>query len=731
MKRTILLWAIILSVVTTNAQKKQLTLENFVTDYTFKPKNIPGLKSMNDGEHYTVLEANGSKIVKYAYATGKQVAVIADIPGLKESPITSIADYEFSLDESKLLVYTNRTNIYRRSFTADYYVIDIQRHEIEALSENGAEQVATFSPDGIKVAYVQKNNIYIKNLRFETTNRITDDGEFNHIINGVPDWVYEEEFGYNKAFDWSPDSEELAYVKFNETEVKEFSFPLYEASYPSYKAFELYPGEYKFKYPKSGSVNSAVSVHVFNLRHRTTKAIETGLESGGYIPRVMWTNSPDKLAVVRLNRQQNQLDLYIANPASGVANVIFTDRNQRYISEEVLDNIKFLPDGQHFVYVGELDGYNHIHLYTMAGKKVQQITSGQWDVTSYLGYDSRKKTFYFQAAAQSPLRREIYSIRRDGTKMTRLTPRDGFNTTLFSRDFKYCINQFSNTTTPPVFTVYNQSWKPIRTIEDNAGLNALTNEYDLPAKTFFTFTTQEGESLNGWMIKPMNFDKTKKYPALMTQYSGPNSQEVLDKWDMDWAYFLASKDYVVVCVDGRGTGARGEDFCKQTYMQLGLLESDDQISTARYLSGLSYIDAQRIGIWGWSFGGYMTTMALSRSDLFRVGIAVAPTTDWKFYDTAYTERFMRSPKENPSGYKNTSSLQMADKLNGRLFIIHGTADDNVHFQNTMEYVDRLVQADKQFDMFVYPNRNHSIFGGNTRHHLYKMMFDYLEKNLKQ
>ena len=487
MKNIILILALILQALLLNAQKKEVTLKDFTVDHTFAPTKIAGLRSMQDGAHYTVLEEEGTKIVKYSYATGKETTIIAEIPKLKETPIKSILDYQFSEDETKLLVFTNRENIYRRSFVADYYVIDIKRREIELLSENGKEQVATFSPDGYKVAYVKKNNLYIKNLRFGTTTQITEDGEFNKIINGVPDWVYEEEFAYNKAFDWSPNSEELAYVKFDESEVKEFSLPVYKASFPSYDENELYPGEYSFKYPKTGLQNSTASVHVYHLRNRTTKTMDLGEETDMYIPRIKWTTQPEQLAIIRLNRMQNQLDLIIANPSSEVTRVIFTDRNDRYISEEILDNIYFLEDGKHFVYVGELDGFNHIHLYTMAGQKVKQVTTGKWDVTNYYGYNLKSGEFYFQAAAESPLQREIYSIRKDGSKMTLLSPNKGFNKAWFSDNVGFFIHEFSNTTTPPIYTVRNSTGKQIRTLEENEALKKKIEEYQLPQKEFFSF----------------------------------------------------------------------------------------------------------------------------------------------------------------------------------------------------------------------------------------------------
>jgi dipeptidyl-peptidase 4 len=730
MKRLTFVTILIALVSGLAAQTRAVELEDFTVRGTFAPVHLSGLRSMNDGAHYTVLEEKGTKIVKYAYASGQKVEVLADIPNLKNTPIQSILDYEFSNDETKLLVHTNRENIYRHSFKADYYVIDIARKEIEKLSENGPQQAALFAPNGHSVAFVRNNNIFIKNLRFKTEAAITTDGSTNNIINGVPDWVYEEEFSFSRAFDWSPDSEELAFMKFNESEVKEFSFPLYKASFPERKDNELYPGSYTYKYPKAGEVNSVVSVHVFNIRNRTTKKVEVG-GADVYIPRIKWTTKADQLGIVTLNRRQNHLDLHIANPASGVARVIFSDRNDRYVSEDVLDNIKFLEDGRHFVYVGELDGYNHIHLYGMDGRKVNQLTKGNWDVTKYLGFDARNRLFYFQAAGVSPLQREVYSVRMDGTRMTRLTPLDGTNEAWFSRDFGFYIHHFNSASTPPVYTVFNRSGRQLRVIEDNKTLTDKVKGFSLAKKEFFSFTTSQNVELNGWMIKPLDFDASKQYPVLMTQYSGPNYQSVLDKWEMGWEQFLASKGYVVVCVDGRGTGARGEEFRKQTYLHLGRYESDDQISVAGYLGSLPFVDASRIGIWGWSYGGFITALSMSKCEMFRTGIAVAPVTDWRFYDTVYTERFMRQPRENPSGYTANSPLNLAGDLHGRLFLIHGTADDNVHYQNVMEYSDRLVQAGKQFDMFIYPNRNHGLRGGNTRLHLYNMMFEFLEKNLKR
>lgn len=728
---TRILLCILISTLTfcVSAQEASLELADFVAKGTFSPKNPGKIQAMQDGLHYTRLEAGGTKIIKYSFASPTAIEVVAEIPKLKGSAITNIQDYVLSDDETKILAYTNRQNIYRRSFSADYYVIDIARKEIEPLSNKGPQQAATFAPNGYSVAFVRNNNIYIKNLRFQTEAAITTDGAKDTLINGVPDWVYEEEFRFNKAFEWSPNSEEIAYLKFDEAAVRQWQLQSYKASFPENMDYELYPGEYSYKYPKTGTANSKVSVHVFNIRQRTTKKMDVKGDDV-YIPRITWTKSPGELAVIVLNRRQDQLELMLANSSSGVTRSILTDRNSRYIADAVLDNINFLSDGKHYVYMTELDGYMHLHLYSLNTGKVRQLTKGSWDVTAYYGFDEASKLFYFQAAAKSPLQREVYSIKMDGSGMTALAADKGTNDVLFSKDFSYYLSEYSSATKPPFYSIYNKKGKLQYLLEDNAELNKKLSNFKLPAKEFFSFKTEDGVELNAWMIKPEGFDANRKYPVLMMQYSGPESQEVLDKWEIGWEQFLAGKGYLVVCVDGRGTGARGEEFRKQTYMNLGKMESDDQIAAARYLGTLNYVDASRIAIWGWSYGGYISALSMSKSKLFKAGISVAPITHWKYYDTAFTERFMRMPKENPKGYSSSSPIDLADNLSGRLLLIHGTMDDNVHIQNSYEYADKLIQAGKQFDMFIFPNRDHSIRGGNARMHLYQMKFDFLEKNLK-
>ncbi len=710
------------------AQKKSVTLDDLVVNRTFKAKEVPNMVSTDDGLSYTTIE-EGNKIVKYAYASGKKEAVVVDLKKIEKCPISSFEGYIFNKQGNKVLLYTDVEKIYRYSYKANYYVLDVVQKEIVALSDSGKQMVPSFSPDGEMIAYIRDNNIYLRKLRFATESAITKDGEMNAVLNGIPDWVYEEEFKYNKAYDWSPGSTEIAYVRFDETAVKDYSFPLYKGSNPSKDEFSLYPGQYTFKYPKAGGQNAKVSVRAFNIKTRVTKTMDLGVSDEAYIPRIKYTTEDSKLGIVVMNRHQSQLDLYLANTGSGVCHSVFTQRNERYIEEDVLDNIQFLSDGSGFTYVGELDGYNHIHVFSMAGATLSQVTKGKFDVTKFYGYDASSKMFYYQAAVTSPTQREIYRTSLDGKKTEKLSKEAGTTDAQFNNTFSYYLSTYSTLSSPDVVTLCDAKGKVVKVVEDNAALKKSLANYNISKKELFSFVSSEGVSLNGWMVKPLDFDAEKQYPVVMLQYSGPNSQEVLDQWGMGWEFYLASKGYLVACVDPRGTGARGEEFRKSTYMKLGALEVKDQVETAMYLGQLAYVDASRIGIWGWSYGGYISALCLSQSNVFKLGIAVAPITDWRFYDTAYTERYLRRPQENKRGYEENSPINLVESLQGRLFLIHGTADDNVHYQNTLEYADRLIQAGKQFDMFTYPNRNHNLRGGNVRHHLYQMKSDYIFKNL--
>lgn len=711
-------------------KKKALTLEDFAKNNTFKSSTVSGVNSMNDGIHFSSLK-NGNSIIKYSYKTGEEVEVIFSLSQVDDCPVMSFSAYTFSSDEQRILLETNKEYIYRRSYTANYYVWDKYTKTLYEVSEYGPQQAATFSPDGERVAFVRENNLYIKTIRFNTELQVTFDGAKNHIINGLPDWVYEEEFEYNKAYAWSPDSKKLAYVKFNETEVPEFSMPIYKGLSPSKNEYALYPGSYSFKYPKAGEKNATVSVHLFDIKTRTTIIADTGDETDIYIPRIKWVPTGNDLAIVKMNRWQNQLNILYANPFTGATRTIFTEKNRRFIDESFLDFFTYLDDNEHFIIISERDGWAHLYLYKNAGFFEKQLTVGKYDVTDFYGYDSTKKRLYYQAAKKSPLQREVYALRLDGKKDEMLTIKKGTNKAIFSKGFKYFLNYYSSSSTPPVITVNENDGKTIRTIEQNKELNEQLASYVLPTHEFFFFTLPGGTDLNGYLLKPSNFNPTLKYPVIMTQYSGPNSQEVSDSWNINWHYFLAEQGYIVACVDPRGTAARGEEFRKCTYLQLGKLESDDQIEAAKYLASLPYTDEKNIAIWGWSYGGFMTALCLEKGgDLFKAGVAVAPVTNWRFYDTVYTERYMRSPQQNPEGYDDNSPINNVEGIKGSLLLVHGTADDNVHTQNTYEFTEALVQAGIPFDMQLYTNRNHSIFGGNTRMHLYSKIVNYFETHLK-
>jgi dipeptidyl-peptidase-4 len=674
---------------------------------------------------------NNKQIAKYNYKDGKKVETVFDLDKVENAPIKSFSEYTFSQDETKILLTTAKEKIYRRSSTANYYIWNSVTEELSELSAKGKQQEATFSPDGERVAFARDNNVFIKTLKFGTENQVTTDGERNKIINGVPDWVYEEEFAYSKAFEWAPNSQFLAYVRFDETDVKEFSMKMYQGKSPSFDENALYPSEYTFKYPKAGEKNAVVSVFSYDVKSKTKIEVDLGEETDIYVPRIKWTADANDLAVMRLNRRQNKIDVLLANPFTGDTRLFYTEKNERYIAEEFLDDFIFLPNNDYFVVNSERNGYSHLYLYDRQGFEVRQLTDGKFDVTDFYGFDNKKKIFYYQAAKKSPMQREIYYTSLDGKKQGTLSQQEGINKAVFSNEFQYFINEYENLTAPKTVALYDSKGEQVRVLEDNSALKAKLKEYKISPKSFFNFETSEGVSLNGWMIKPQNFDTNKKYPVVMVQYSGPNSQEVLDEWAVNWNDYLAQEGFLVACVDPRGTGARGEDFRKITYMQLGKYESDDQVETAKYLATLPFVDKANIAIWGWSYGGFTSLMTMEKGgDLFKAGIAVAPVTHHKFYDTVYTERYMRTPMENPDGYNNNTPLLNPKGITGRLLLVHGSADDNVHFQHTMELSEALVQADVQFDMAVYTNRNHNITGGNTRMHLYKKMTDFLKMNLK-
>jgi len=702
----------------------------------FRAENIYGVIPIpGDGEHYSQMNAEGTQVIKYSFKTGKQVEVLFDAATARECPFKTFDSYSFSPDGSKLLIATEQAPIYRRSYTAIHYIYSLKRNVngeinniVEKLSDGGPQQAPVFSPDGTMVAFVRDNNIYlVKFLYGNSESQVTEDGKRNAVLNGIPDWVYEEEFSFNRALEFSADSKMLAYIRFDETEVPSYSFPVFAGSNPHITAFEKYPGDYTYKYPKTGEANSKVSVHTFDIKSKVTRKMQVPLDADGYIPRIRFTQDPNKLAIITLNRHQNRLDMYFGDPRSTVCKQVLRDESDAYIKEGVFDNIIFYPEN--FSFVSEKSGYNHLYWYSMGGNLIKQVTSGNYEVKEFLGWDADDNSFYYISNEESPLRQAVYQIDRKGKK-TKLSSQPGLNSAQFSTNMKYYMNRYSNLNTPTVITLNDNTGKVLSTLVTNDNLKQTLSKYSVPQKEFFTFKTGDGVSLNGWMMKPVNFSASKKYPVLLYQYSGPGSQQVLDTWSISWETYMASRGFIVVCVDGRGTGGRGAEFEKCTYLNLGVKEAKDQVATAQYMGSQPYVDKNRIGIWGWSYGGYMTIMSMSEgTPVFKAGVAVAAVTEWNYYDTIYGERFMRTPKENAEGYKGSSAFTRADKLHGNLLLVHGMADDNVHFQNCAEYAEHLVQLNKQFDMQLYTNRNHGIYGGNTRYHLYTKLTNFFEKNL--
>lgn len=732
MKKLFVLFYALMCLVTLQAQK--VTLQD-VANGTYRAQSIQGLKPMLDGEHYTQISKDHKRIVKYSFKTGKEVATIFDVATARNHKLKNFDDYIMSPDESLILIQTETKPIYRRSFTAVYYIYNVRNRTLEPLSNNGPQQVPLFSPDSHQIAFVRNNNIYLIKLLFgNSESQVTKDGEYNKVLNGIPDWVYEEEFSYNRAFDFSADSKMIAYVRFDESQVPMYSFPWYKGMAPEKTEYTTYPGSYDYKYPKAGVVNSKVSVHSFDIKSRVTRKMELPVDSDGYVPRIKFTDDPEKLAIMTLNRHQNRFDLYMANPRSAICKVAIRDEAEQYIKEQAYSDIAFYPE--HIVMMSERDGYNHLYLYTIGGNLVKQITKGEFEVKDFLGWDQKANVFYYTSNEGSPLRTAVYKIDGKGKK-TKLSTRTGTNSALFSKNLNYYINTYSSAQTPTLITLNNNKGQEMVTLLDNKELKSKTAQLNMPIKEFFSFKTSEGVELNGWMMKPANFNPSKKYPVIMHQYSGPGSQQVLDKWGIgsfgDGGMFeavMCDKGYIMVCVDGRGTGGRGAAFEKCTYLSIGVKEATDQAEAAKYLSTLNYVDGSRIGIWGWSYGGYNTLMSMSEgSGAFKAGVAIAAPTDWRFYDSVYTERFMRTPKENGDGYQASSAISRASKLKGKLLLIHGSADDNVHLQNFMEYSEALVQANIQFDTQIYTNRNHSIFGGNTRNHLMNRVANFFLQNL--
>lgn len=712
-----------------SAQKQDITLEDIWIKGTFRAEGVYGLTSMKDGLHYTSLQGNENEvfIVRYEYKTGKAVDTIlsADKLILEEGkePI-GLDDYKFSPDESKIMISTDFESIYRHSTKENNYIWDRKAKKLTALSTVGKQMYAGFSPDGSKVAFVRDNNMFYKDLSTGKEIQITTDGKFNNIINGNADWVYEEEFSFSQAYQWSPDGRKIAFYKFDESKVKEFFMPIYG---------QLYPKEYRFKYPKAGETNSTVTLHIYDVNSGSTVPVDVGKETDQYIPRIKWTANPGELSFIRLNRHQNKLELLFANATTGASKVVLTEESKTYI--DITDNLTFLRDG--FIWSSEKSGFNHLYLYGNDGKQKKQITSGNWEVTEFKGIDENKRILYYLSTESASTDRDLYSITLDKGKKKKLSIGKGTNDVEFSNGFKYYINTFSDANTPYYITLHTSEGKLVKVLQDNSKLKNVLEKFNFSKKEFFTFKTSEGVELNAWMIKPLNFDQSKKYPVFLTVYGGPGINTVNNSWggqlgghDYLWHNLLAQKGYIVMSVDNRGTGARGEAFKKSTYKQLGKLETQDMIETAKYLGNQPYVDKARIGIQGWSFGGYMAALAITKgADYFKSAISIAPVTNWKYYDSIYTERFLLTPKENPLGYEENSPINFVNKLRGNYLLVHGTADDNVHFQNSAEMVTALVKAGKQFDLFFYPDKNHGIGGGATRFHLYTKMTNFLQQNL--
>ena len=735
MKKIILCLAALfgLTLAPVQAQSDALTLRD-ITSGVYSPTYVYGVKPMKDGDHYSQLSSDFSRIVVSSFRTGKETSTLFDA-AKAQGPVKleTIDGYILSPDEQFILLQTKTKAIYRRSFTAEYYLFDVKNNSFVPLSTGGPQQVPQFSPDGNVIGFVREGNLFIVKLLYGNAEiQVTKDGKFNEIINGIPDWVNEEEFSTNCSFGFSADSQMLAWVRYDESNVDIYHMQMFKGSHPAHSDNDLYPGEYAYKYPVAGTANSKVSVHSYDIKNRVTRTLKVPLDADGYVPRIHFTDDPTKLAVITLNRHQNRMEVYMVNPRSTEAKMVLRETNDRYIREAAYTDMKFYKG--HFSLLSERTGYQQLYWYTLNGQLEQTVTKGNFEVTHFYGYDEAAGRFFYSARAESPLRQEVYMADRKG-KVTRLSQQTGTNSATFSTTMKYFMNVYSSAQQPPVTTLCDATGKTLTTLVDNADLKQKVNGR-LGTKEFFTFTTSEGVQLNGWMVKPKDFDPARRYPVIMYQYSGPGSQEVTDSWNLGFfgggvfESYMAQRGYIYVCVDGRGTGGRGADFEKCTYLNLGDLESKDQVETALYLGSLPFIDKDRIAIWGWSFGGFNTLMSMSEGrPVFRAGVAIAAPSNWKYYDTVYTERYMRTPQENPQGY-DRCPISRAAQLHGDLLLIHGTADDNVHVRNAHEVSEALVQADKQFEMQIYTNRNHNIYGGNTRYHLFTRVCNFFDAKLK-
>ena len=699
--------------------QKEITNNDIFYSNKFSQDYIYGLKSMKDGTHYTTLSMGDTvSIEKFSYNDFKKIETILKSSDMKDLEFTG---YSFDDSENLILLETQTEKIYRYSKKSIYYLYDLVSKDLKKVFDKKIS-LASFSPNSKYISYVYRNNIYLFDIETNKSKKITHKGLINKTICGGTDWVYEEEFGLVKGYEWSSNSNYIAYYIFDESKVNEFSMDIFKGG--------LYPSQEKFKYPKAGERNSNVQINIYDIQSDINVIADVSKKSETYLPRIKWTNNTNKLFVQRLNRHQNHLELLSVDPSSGKSKIILEEKDKYYI--EIHDNLTFYKDDSGFLWTSEKDGFNHIYLFQISGKERRQITKGNWEVTNFYGYDDKNKVLYFQSNEESPLERNIYRVNIWGKSKKKLSKKSGTNSASFNSNFSYFINTYSNANLPNAITLNNNTGEVIKKLKNSESLIGSLSEYELTSKEFFNFKTEQGIKLNGWMMKPYNFDESKKYPVLMYVYGGPGSQTVLDSWDRHymWYQMLCQQGYIVVSIDNRGTGGRGAEFKKCTYKELGKLETNDQIEGAKYLANLKYTDKNRIGIWGWSYGGYMSSLCLLKGNkYFKSAIAVAPVTNWRFYDTIYTERYMQTPQENPNGYDLNSPINHVDSLKGNFLLIHGSADDNVHVQNTYEMVDALIKSNKQFDLFIYPDKNHGIYGGTTRLHLFTKITDFINKKL--
>ena len=734
MKRLFLTITALLMFVATMSAGGKLTLPD-ITSGKFAAKTVNGINPIEGTDTYARISQDGERVVCCSFKTGKELSVLFDVKNTMGCKIDGFDDYVLSPDGKRMLIQTKTERIYRRSFKADFYIYNIESRRLDRLSDGDKQQIPTWSPDGQQVAFVRGGNIFLVKLLYDNAEiQVTKDGKFNEVINGLPDWVNEEEFGFNSALTFNADGTMICWIRYDESKVKTYSLEMYKGMKPAKEEYDTYPGLYSYKYPKAGEDNSTVSAWSYDIKSHKINRLQVPLDADGYMPRIKPTNDPMRIVVYTMNRHQDDLCLYAVNPRSTVAQLIIKEHVDKYVREEAMEGVKFV--GDKILLPSDRSGYTKLYIYNMNGQLQRTIGDGNYDITSVYGYDPKTGDVYYQAAALGATDRQVYVTHKNG-KTVRLTDREGWNTAFFSGDFQYFVNTWSDYNTPYVFTTRTRDGKVINTIEDNKAVKQLVSDYGFCKREPFSFTTSEGVVLNGWMVKPKDFDANKKYPVIMHQYSGPGSQQVTNSWSAGsmgqggaFASYLAQDGFIVVSVDGRGTGGRGSEFEKCTYLNLGNLESKDQVETALYVGSLPYVDKDRIGIWGWSYGGFNTLMSMSEGrGVFRAGVAIAPPTNWKYYDSVYTERYMRTPKENPDGYA-TNPIERASKLHGALLICHGTADDNVHPQNAYEYSEALVQADKDFRELFYTNRNHGIFGGNTRNHLLRQVAQFFKTELK-